>query len=256
MASNLDAASSAAPRRGLAQYQQAAVAARDERALLREHFELVRRIAYHLAARLPDSVQIDDLIQAGTIGLLEASRTFVDREVAQFETYASIRIRGAMLDELRRSDWTPRSVHRNARRIRETIRVVEQREQRYATDAEVAAELGVDLAEYHRMLDDARGARLYALDELGGPDDDTDRWIAGEAPAPDEQFEAEEELEQLTESLAQLSDKEKLVLSLYYDESLNLKEIGAVLGVTESRVSQIRTQAILRLQRSVKRKNQ
>lgn len=237
----------------VAQYQQAAGAALDERALLRRHADLVRRIAYHLAARLPESVLIDDLIQAGTVGLIEAIRTFVDREVAQFETYASIRIRGAMLDELRRSDWTPRSVHRNARRIRDAIRVVEKREQRTATDAEIAAELGVDLAEYHRMLDDARGARLYALEELGGEDDDADRWIEGAIAPPDEQFEAEEELELLARGLARLPEKERLVLSLYYDESLNLKEIGAVLGVTESRVSQIRTQAILRLQRSVQR---
>ena len=215
--------------------------------LVTANLELVRRIAHHLAARLPASVQIEDLVQSGMIGLIEASRQFHSGQGATFATYAGIRIRGAMIDELRRSDWTPRSVHRNSRRIAEAIQQVESREGRAATDREIAGELGVALDDYHAMLQDSASAQILGLEDLFGEDTDSDRWLPGGGPGPGEHFELDRLRDALAQALAGLPEKERLVLALYYDEELNLREIGAILGVTESRVSQIRSQALHRL---------
>ncbi len=215
--------------------------------LIADHVELVHRIAHHLMARLPDSVQVDDLIQAGMVGLLEAARQFEGGHGATFATYAGIRIRGAMIDELRRSDWTPRSVHRNSRRIARAVQTVEAREGRAARGNEVAAELEVPIEQYYEMLQDHAGAHLFALDDLGGGDDGADRVVEGQEPSPGGTLEAGEFREELAQALSDLPERERLVLSLYYMEELNLREIGAVLGVTESRVSQIRGQAVIRL---------
>jgi RNA polymerase sigma factor for flagellar operon FliA len=135
--------------------------------LVSKHAALVKRIAYHLMSRLPPSVQADDLIQAGMIGLLEASRNYDASQGASFETYAGIRIRGAMLDEIRRTDWTPRSVHRKARQVAEAVREIENQEGRDARDVEVAEKLGIDLHEYHRILQDATGCRVFSIDDAG-----------------------------------------------------------------------------------------
>src|SRR5690606_16072227 len=134
--------------------------------LVAEYAHLVKRIAHHLTARLPASVQVDDLVQAGMIGLLEAASKFDGSRGASFETYAGIRIRGAMLDEVRRGDWAPRSVHRNARRVADAVREVEANTGREAQDKDIAASLGVSLDEYHRMLTDASGARLFSFEAL------------------------------------------------------------------------------------------
>lgn len=233
------------PRNRLPGYESVAAAGHEQR--VAEHIELVHRIAHHLMARLPASVQVDDLIQAGMIGLLEAARQFEGGQGATFATYAGIRIRGAMIDELRRSDWTPRSVHRNSRKIAEAIQTVEAREGRAARGVEVAEELGVPIDEYYTMLQDHAGAHLFALDDLGGTDGDADRVIEGAEASPSRTIEAGEFREELAAALGDLPERERLVLSLYYIEELNLREIGAVLGVTESRVSQIRSQAVIRL---------
>ena len=135
--------------------------------LVTKHAALVKRIAYHLMSRLPPSVQADDLIQAGMIGLLEASRNYDATQGASFETYAGIRIRGAMLDEIRRTDWTPRSVHRKARQVAEAVRSIENEEGRDARDVEVAEKLGLTLHEYHRILQDATGCRVFSIDDTG-----------------------------------------------------------------------------------------
>ncbi|HZX78101.1 sigma-70 family RNA polymerase sigma factor, partial [Lysobacter sp.] len=132
--------------------------------IVEKHGELVRRIAHHLAARLPASVEIDDLIQAGMLGLIDAARNFQADQGAAFETYASIRIRGAMIDEIRRGDWVPRSVHRRYRDVVAATRAVEQATGRAATAAEVAAELGVGIGEYHQMLEEAARGQLLSLD--------------------------------------------------------------------------------------------
>ncbi len=215
--------------------------------LVATHIDLVQRIAHHLAARLPASVQIEDLVQSGMVGLIEAARQFQSGQGATFATYAGIRIRGAMIDELRRADWTPRSVHRNSRRIAEAIREVESREGRAAKDREIASVLEVTLDEYHGMLRDAAGAQILGLEDLFAEGMDPDRVLPGDEAAPSEQVERGQFRTALAESLAALPEKERLVLALYYDEELNLREIGAVIGVTESRVSQIRSQALHRL---------
>jgi len=217
--------------------------------LVEDYAFLVKRIAHHLIARLPDTVQVDDLIQAGMIGLLEAGAKYEKGKGASFETYAGIRIRGSMLDEIRRGDWAPRSVHRNSRRITEAIRAVESTTGREAHDKDVAATMGVQLDDYYKMLKDASGARLFSYEEVTEYDDGAD---ARTQATVAERFEGDSFKHRLVDAINQLPDREKLILSLYYDEELNLKEIGAVIGVSESRVSQIMSQATLRLRSRLK----
>lgn len=215
--------------------------------IVEKHGELVRRIAHHLAARLPASVEIDDLIQAGMLGLIDAARNFQADQGAAFETYASIRIRGAMIDEIRRGDWVPRSVHRRYRDVVAATREVEQRTGRAATAQEVAGALEVSLDEYHRMLEDAARGQLISL-EAHLDEHDGEPHLAGASGAtPAREFEQVAFREALGEAIGGLPEREQLVLSLYYEQELNLREIGAVLNVSESRVCQIHGQAMLRL---------
>ena len=215
--------------------------------LVNQHAPLVKRIAYHLMNRLPPNVQADDLIQAGMIGLLEASRNYDPSQGASFETYAGIRIRGAMLDEIRRSDWTPRSVHRKARVVAEAMRTIENEYGRDARDVEVAEELGMNLKEYHSILQDASGCRIFSLDELAAVGDVMRGQAGGVHAGPYEGLQKDAFKEALAQEIAGLPERERLVMALYYDEELNLREIGQVLGVSESRVCQIHSQAALRL---------
>ncbi len=213
--------------------------------IVARHAALVKRIAFHLINRLPDSVQVDDLIQAGMLGLLEAASNFKSDQGASFETFAGIRIRGAMLDEIRKLDWTPRSVHRKFRAVGEAIKKVELRNGGDASDSEIAKEMGVSLTEYHQILMDSNSARLFSVDALEEK---------GEASLPNSNeqtpFEAlsdEEYQQQLAASIGALPQKEQLVMSLYYEEELNFREIGEVLEVSESRVCQIHAQAVMRI---------
>jgi len=212
--------------------------------LISEYAGLVKRIAHQLMARLPNSVQLDDLIQSGMIGLLEAAAKFDGTRGASFKTYASIRIRGSMLDEVRRGDWTPRSVHRNARRVAQAVRDVEARTGRQAKIEEIADVMGVQLEEYFRILKDASSIRLFSYEDLA---ENSDRVELAGGVALSELYENQEFRQQLIEAIENLPEREKLVLSLYYDEEMNLKEIGAVIGVSESRVSQILSQTTYRL---------
>lgn len=221
--------------------------------LIEQYGPLVKRIAYHLMGRLPASVVLDDLLQAGMIGLLEAAKKFDSGKGASFETYAGIRIRGAIIDEVRRGDWTPRSVHRNARRISETMQQIEAATGREATDQEVASEMGVSLAEYHVLLQDSVESRLFSFEELTADDEEAPReQLSSKEPDPSHFTEKGAFTEALSHAIGQLPEREKLVLALYYDEELNLKEIGQVLGVSESRVSQIHSQAAHRLRGKLK----
>jgi len=207
---------------------------------------LVQRIAYHLKARLPDSVLIEDLLQSGMMGLLEASGKYNDSKGASFETYAGIRIRGSMIDEIRKGDWVPRSVRKNARAVAKAITEIEQRTGLTATDHEIAEVLGVTLDKYHSILKDAANGHIFAFDELGVSDD----FLPGTNSSANEPYNGlrdEKFRTSLIKSIELLPEREKLVLALYYDEELNLKEIGEIIGVSESRVSQLHSQAMVRL---------
>jgi RNA polymerase sigma factor for flagellar operon FliA len=216
---------------------------------------LVKRIAYHLKGRLPSSVQVDDLIQSGMIGLLEAMQKYDAGQGASFETYAGIRIRGAMLDEIRKGDWTPRSVHRKSREVSEAIRVIEARTGREARDEEVAAELGIDLETYHQTLQDALTTQVLSIDTPDHEDLSEEQLSlqdAADDAEPMQDLMQSQFQHQLAGAIAGLPEREQLVMSLYYDEELNLKEIGEVLGVSESRVCQIHAQALVRVRARLK----
>jgi RNA polymerase sigma factor for flagellar operon FliA len=230
---------------GIATYVSTQTANMD--ALVREHAPLVKRIAYHLISRLPPSVQVDDLIQAGMLGLLEAVKHYDQSQGASFETYAGIRIRGAMLDELRRYDWTPRSVHRKAREVAEAMRAIEAKAGRDARDAEVAEYLQLTLSEYHQILQDALSCRIFSIEELMEAGDSVFDECADDGASPVERLTKAGFTKALADAISSLPERERLVISLYYEEGLNLRESGAVLGVSESRVCQIQSQAMLRL---------
>jgi RNA polymerase sigma factor for flagellar operon FliA len=215
--------------------------------LVIKHGELVKRIAYHVVSRLPSHIEVDDLIQAGMIGLLNAAQNYVTTKGANFETYAGIRIRGAMLDEARKSNWTPRSTFRNAKQVSQAIRTIENRTGRDARGQEVAEHLGVSVEDYHRMVESAASSRLLSYEQLA--DDPERASMLPEAPedGPETMLEEDQFREALARAVATLPERERLVLSLYYDDELNLREIGEVLEVSESRVCQIHGQAVLRI---------
>jgi len=225
----------------------AAAPQRDLDALVRQHADLVKRIAYHLAGRLPPQVEVEDLIQAGMMGLLEAAQHYATGRGASFETYAGIRIRGAMLDALRKLDWAPRSVHRKARAAAASLRAVEAVRGGEASDAEVAAHMGVSISDYHQILQEALSCQLLRLnDGEDGEESALDR-LRDNGPDPLEETVDDALRRAVIAAIEKLPERERLVLSLYYEQELNLKEIGAVLRVTESRVCQLHGQALLRL---------
>jgi RNA polymerase sigma factor FliA len=224
-------------------YNQVHDLAKDQ--LVDRHAPLVKRIAHHLIVRMPPTVTVDDLIQCGMLRLLEAADDYDPSRNASFETYAGIRIRGAMLDEIRSNAWAPRSAYRRAREIASAMNDFRADHGREAEPREIADALGVSLDDYHRALDAVSRGNLLSLDELvsdsagGEPRDDR----AG----PAEEVTQAELAERLTDALGALSKREQTVASLYYRDELNLREIGAVLDVSESRVCQIHTQLLLRL---------
>lgn len=222
----------------------------DKEDFVRQHAQLVKRLAFQLMAKLPASVQADDLIQNGMIGLLEAMDRFEEGMGAQFETYAAQRIRGAMLDGLRENDWVPRGVRKEMRRVEEAIHKLEHANGRPPGESELAAALGIPIAEYQKLLQEARGHQLIYLEDLSGDQDESylDRNCAGPALAdPLALLEDQDMKRALVAGIEALPEREKTMMALYYDEDLNLKEIGEVLGVTESRVCQLHGQAIARL---------
>ena len=217
--------------------------------LVIKHADLVKRIAYHLVSRMPPNVEVDDLIQAGMIGLLDAAKHYSATKGANFETYAGIRIRGAMLDEVRKSDWTPRSVHRNMREMADVVRKIENEKGHDASATDIAEGLGVSIDEYHTLVQDAASCRLFSFDQMGSTDDESSPadHARDERPGPFEHIEDAGFRDAMAAAIDTLPEREKLVLSLYYDEDMNLREIGEVLEVSESRVCQIHGQALVRL---------
>lgn len=226
----------------------------DKKEYLTRFAPLVKRVAYHLMVRLPASVQVDDLIQVGMIGLLDAISNYDGNQGAQFETYAVQRIRGAMLDELRQSDWLPRSARKHLRQIETAIATLEQRFKRAPSEGELAKELGISLTEYQQILLDARGSQLFYYEDFKdeGEEGFLDRHLADSAANPLEMLQNEGFRAQLVEAISTLPEREKLMMAMYYEEELNLREIGEVLGVSESRVCQLHTQAVTRLRSQLK----
>jgi RNA polymerase sigma factor FliA len=226
----------------------------DQNKLVRQMAPLVKRIAYHFMARLPASVQVDDLIQAGLLGLLDAAKNFDDTQGAQFETYAIQRIRGSMLDELRQADWLPRNVRKNLRRIESTINSLEQRLGRAPREQELAEAMGVSLDQYQTMLQESRGYQLLHYEDFQESEDSDffDVYVAANQTAPLDVLEDTHFRQHLVQAISVLPEREKIVMGLYYEQEMNLKEIGAVLGVSESRVCQLHGQAVTRLRSRLK----
>jgi RNA polymerase sigma factor FliA len=226
----------------------------DKDAIVKEMAPLVKRIAYHFMTRLPASVDVDDLIQAGLIGLLDASDNFDSTQGAQFETYAVQRIRGSMLDELRQADWLPRNVRKNLRKIEAAVAKLEQKYGRHPNETELADEMQVPLEQYQHMLSDARGSQLLHYEDFQESDDNDffDFFLVDNQSNPLAIIEDKGFRQMLVTSISNLPEREKLVMGLYYEKELNLKEIGEVLGVSESRICQLHSQAVARLRSRMK----
>lgn len=221
----------------------------DKNSLWQRYVPLVRHEALRLQVRLPASVELDDLLQAGGIGLLNAVERFDAMQGTAFTTYAVQRIRGAMLDELRSRDWVPRSVRRNAREVSQAMHHAEQRLGRPPSEGEVAQALDIPIEEYRQILMDTNSSQLFSYDEWREEHGDTaEALMEGHEEANPLHHLLEGNLRQrVMDAIDALPEREKMVLTLYYQEELNLKEIGAVLEVGESRVSQLHSQAIKRL---------
>lgn len=227
----------------------------DRDACVREFVPLVRRIAMQLRPKLPASVDLDDMIQSGMIGLIDAATRWKPSEGTQFQTYASQRIRGAMLDDLRDRDWLSRGARKSMRDVDAAVHRLQQRLHREPVESEIAKELAVSLREYQEMLLHAKGYQLVHYEDFqGDPDDDPylDRHVQDVRQEPLAMLEGADYRRAVVAAIEALPDREKLLMGLYYEQDLNFKEIAAVLGVTESRVSQIHSQAISRLRTQIK----
>ncbi len=215
--------------------------------LMTEYAPFVKRIAYHMITRLPSNIQLEDIVQTGMIGLFEALKGYDASKGASFETYARIRIQGSMIDEVRRCDWTPRSVYKKSRQISEAIREIENEKGRDATDSEIAESLQITLDDYHAMVKDAAGCQLLSYEDISAVGGCQDEYDSCEQDNPYDQLQEEDFKQGLVGKIESLPEREKMVMALYYDEEFNLREIGEVLGITEGRVCQIHGQALLRL---------
>ena len=226
----------------------------DKQQHLEKFAPLVKRIAHHMMSRLPGSVEADDLIQVGMMGLMEALNRYEEMPGAQFETYAQQRIRGAMLDELRQLDWLPRGARRNMRQIEAAVNALQQRLGRSPTEKEIAGELRVTIEGYHQMLLDARGAQLVHYEDFTDSDDDDflERNCAATGADPLANLLDGDLRHALIGAIDGLPEREKTLMGLYYEQEMNFKEIGAILGVSESRICQIHSQAIARLRSVLK----
>jgi RNA polymerase sigma factor for flagellar operon FliA len=223
----------------------------DRNALIRQYQPLVRRLAHHMMAKLPPSVEVDDLIQVGLIGLSEALTRFEASQGIQFETFATQRIRGAMLDELRENDWMSRGSRKSQKDIEQAMRKLEHRFGRTPAESEIAAELNMSLVDYQSLLSKVRGTQLVYLEDMNHNDEDydsfLDRHVADSDADPMNLLRDHRLREALVKAIKTLPEREQFIMSMYYEQDMNLKEIAAVLEVTESRVCQLHSQSIARL---------
>ena len=222
----------------------------DAGTLLKQYRPLVRRLAHQMIAKLPANVEIDDLIQVGMIGLSDALTRFDPSQGVQFETFATQRIRGAMLDELRGNDWMSRGDRRHQRTIETAVHKLEQRLGRAPSESEISREMGLSLTEYQELLGKVRGTQLIYLEDMSGDEGDEDfldRHVVDDEASPLARLADQRMREALVEAIKNLPEREQYVMSMYYEHDMNLKEIAAVLGVTESRVCQLHSQSVARL---------
>lgn len=223
----------------------------DREHMIRQYVPLVRRLAHHMIAKLPPNVELDDLIQVGMIGLSEALTRYEAAQGVQFETFATQRIRGAMIDELREGDWMSRGSRKSQKDIERALRRVEQKLGRTPKESEIAEELGMTLADYQDLLGKVRGTQLVYLEDMGGSSDDDEGFLdrhLGDADAdPMERLRDSRLRQALVDAIKTLPEREQYIMSMYYEKDLNLKEIAAVLGITESRVCQLHSQSVARL---------
>jgi RNA polymerase sigma factor FliA len=248
-ATQMEAIKTAAPRpaRG---YEAQALPPEEREQLILDHLPQVRLIARRIHDRLPESVSLDDLISTGVVGLIAAIDRFDPRQNVKLKTYAEYKIRGAILDSLRGLDWAPRQQRKRAKQIEAAINSAEQRLHRAPSEEEIATELGKTVEEYHGWLVDSRGLNLGSLESATGDEENRDvlKFISSDEDSwPSHVVERSELQRLLAESIARMPDIEKTVLSLYYHEELTLREISKIVGLHESRISQLKTQAILRL---------
>ena len=223
----------------------------DRNALIKQYQPLVRRLAHHMMAKLPASVEVDDLIQVGLIGLADALTRYEAAQGVQFETFATQRIRGAMLDELRENDWMSRGSRKSQKDIETAIRALEHRLGRSPAESEIAKELDMSLSDYQSLLGKVRGTQLVYLEDMSGrnEDDDTylDRHVADSDSDPLNMLRNDRLRAGLVQAIKTLPEREQYIMSMYYEQDMNLKEIAAVLDVTESRICQLHSQSIARL---------
>lgn len=229
----------------------------DKEHLISEHVPLVKKLAHQMKAKLPPSVEVDDLIQAGMMGLLDAVNRYEETHGAQFETYAVQRIRGAMLDELRSSDWMPRSMRQNMRKIEVAMNQLQQQLGRAPNESEVARQLKLSLADYQDLLSDGGGHQLVYYEDFHDNEDNEhflDRYCTDTSADPLQSLMNSGFRSAVIAAIEALPEREKILMGLYYEQEMNLKEIGAIMGVTESRVSQLHSQAIARMRANLREK--
>jgi RNA polymerase sigma factor FliA len=229
----------------------------DKNEILTDHAPLVKKLAHQMKAKLPPSVEVDDLIQAGMIGLLDAVNRYEDNHGAQFETYAVQRIRGAMLDELRSSDWMPRSMRQNMRKVEDALNTLQQRLGRSPTESEVAKQLKLSLAQYQDLLADGGGHQLVYYEDFHESDSSEhflDRYCSDSSDDPLQALMNTGFRAAVIDAINALPEREKILMGLYYEQELNLKEIGAIMNVSESRVCQLHSQAVSRMRANLREK--
>jgi RNA polymerase sigma factor for flagellar operon FliA len=230
----------------------------DKSTLIQENLPLIRNIAHRLGAKLPSNIEIHDLVNTGVLGLLDAVEKFEPSRGVKFKTYAEVRIRGAMLDSLRELDWAPRSLRKKSKDLERMHVELAQRLGRAATDEELSEAMGEDLRSFHALIDQLHGLNLGSF-ETPDREDETENYLNhypdDGSTNPFSKYEAKEATKTLGAVIDGLPERERLVLSLYYYEEFTMKEIGTLLGVNESRISQLHTKAMQRLRSQMEEPN-